>query len=52
MNARQDRRNPGPSRVASPRRFRIERLGERIAPTRGGKGSNDCPGLSCCGVEP
>jgi hypothetical protein len=37
-------------RIAGPaaprRRFRIERLEERIAPAKGGKGTNNCGGSS------
>ena len=32
---------------AKPRRFRIQKLEERIAPKRGGKGTNNCPSANC-----
>jgi hypothetical protein len=32
---------------AQKRRFRIEKLEERIAPTKGGKGTHHCPTLTC-----
>lgn len=31
------------------KRFRIEKLEERIAPTKGGKGTNNCGGSSTSG---
>jgi hypothetical protein len=30
------------------RRFRIEKLEERIAPTKGGKGTHNCPATQLC----
>ena len=50
MDRRESR--PSPSSIpqrdpAAPRkRFRIERLEERIAPKKGGKGTNNCSGSS------
>jgi len=38
-----DSRNPEPAR-APRRRFRIEKLEERIAPSKGGKGTHNCDG--------
>jgi len=38
---------PRPAHATAPRkRFRIERLEERIAPKKGGKGTNNCGGSS------
>ena len=48
MNPKNSREVPSSPKAASdaqaPRkRFRIERLEERIAPKKGGKGTNNCP---------
>jgi hypothetical protein len=43
MNTK-DVRNP--ERTPPRKRFRIERLEERIAPKKGGKGTNNCGGSS------
>jgi hypothetical protein len=32
----------------APRRFRIDKLEERIAPKKGGKGTNNCPLSGTC----
>jgi hypothetical protein len=42
-------RAPGPKSddVAKPRRFRIEKLEERIAPKKGGKGTHNCGTANC-----
>jgi hypothetical protein len=46
MKLDQDRTTRAPSKVAVPpargRRFRIVKLEERIAPKKGGKGTNNC----------
>jgi hypothetical protein len=45
MKPENDRAPSG--RTAEParkKRFRLERLEQRIAPKRGGKGTNNCPG--------
>jgi len=57
MNPKNDRTQSGQSRPtlspARPRRFRIEKLEQRIAPAKGGKGTNHCTGLGChCGPGP
>ena len=36
-----------PAVPARTRRFRIDKLEERIAPKKGGKGTNNCPTLDC-----
>jgi hypothetical protein len=33
--------------VAKPKRFRIEKLEERIAPKKGGKGTHNCGTANC-----
>ncbi len=33
--------------VVKPKRFRIEKLEERIAPKKGGKGTNNCGTANC-----
>ena len=38
--------NPQPSAPAPRKRFRLERLEERIAPAKGGKGTNNCGGAN------
>jgi hypothetical protein len=47
----EDRTTRAPSKVAVPpargRRFRIVKLEERIAPKKGGKGTQNCPTLTC-----
>jgi hypothetical protein len=51
MKLDQDRTTRAPSKVAVPpargRRFRIVKLEERIAPKKGGKGTQNCPMLTC-----
>ncbi|HET6162942.1 MAG TPA: hypothetical protein VFG37_04705 [Planctomycetota bacterium] len=48
---------PDPAAKASPdaaaprKRFRIEKLEERIAPTKGGKGTHNCGGTSSITVS-
>jgi hypothetical protein len=48
-----DSTRPVPAGMSAPRRrFQIEKLEERIAPKKGGKGSNNtcsCPGASLVG---
>ncbi len=45
---------PRPTLSPAPRkRFRIEKLEERIAPAKGGNGTRHCTGLGChCGPGP
>jgi len=47
MKSKNDRTQSGQPRptetLAPPRRFRIEKLEERIAPLKGGKGTKNCP---------
>ena len=38
---------PKSDEVAKPKRFRIEKLEERIAPKKGGKGTNNCGTANC-----
>jgi len=48
MSSKGDRaRTPKADGPAPRRRFRIEKLEERIAPTKGGKGTHHCPTLTC-----
>jgi hypothetical protein len=46
MSSKRDRpesnRKPDPDAAAPRKRFRIEKLEERIAPSRGGKGTKNC----------
>jgi hypothetical protein len=46
VNSKQDRsesnRKPAPDAASPRKRFRIEKLEERIAPKKGGKGTNNC----------
>jgi hypothetical protein len=45
MKPKNDRSQPDPRSAAAPaprKRFRIETLEERIAPKKGGKGTNNC----------
>ena len=46
MSSKQDRpettRKSNPGAAAPRKRFRIEKLEERIAPSRGGKGTRNC----------
>jgi hypothetical protein len=48
MNTKQDRpetsRKTSPAAAAPRKRFRIEKLEERIAPAKGGKGTHNCGG--------
>jgi hypothetical protein len=45
VNPKQDRAPRKPEETPLPkRRFRIEKLEERIAPKKGGKGTNNCGG--------
>jgi hypothetical protein len=48
MSSKQDRpesnRKPAPDAAAPRKRFRIEKLEERIAPSKGGKGTHNCGG--------
>jgi hypothetical protein len=37
---------PAPKAAANHKRFRIEKLEERIAPSKGGKGTHNCGGDS------
>jgi len=37
-------RKPDPDAATPRKRFRIEKLEERIAPKKGGKGTNNCSG--------
>jgi hypothetical protein len=46
MDARKDPRTREPSTPPPRRRFRVEKLEERIAPAKGGKATNNCPGGS------
>jgi hypothetical protein len=48
MEPRREQLNvPAPRPVGRPKRFRIIKLEERIAPGKGGNGSNNCPSASC-----
>ena len=40
---------PEPELPARAKRFRIEKLEERIAPKKGGKGTHNCPTAICTG---
>ena len=48
MSSKQDRpettHKSNPDAAAPRKRFRIEKLEERIAPKKGGKGTNNCSG--------
>jgi hypothetical protein len=47
MNTKNDRASlPPPGSPAPKRRFRLAKLEDRIAPTRGGKGTKNCPHYS------
>jgi hypothetical protein len=37
---------PRSQEIAKPKRFRIEKLEERLAPKKGGKGTNNCTTFS------
>jgi hypothetical protein len=51
MESRNDRTKPAPRDAANPptppKRFRIEKLEDRIAPKKGGRGTNNCVTQSC-----
>ena len=40
---------PEPGAEPKPKRFRIVKLEERIAPPKGGKGTNNCNHTNTCG---
>jgi hypothetical protein len=45
---REERKTPAPRLGERARRFRIVKLEERIAPSQGGNGSNNCPSANTC----
>ena len=50
MEPRQEKpKPPKPRPEEKPRRFRIVKLEERIAPSKGGKGTNNCPSVNLTG---
>ena len=52
MNQKSDRKASTQAPAPAPRRFRLDKLEERIAPKRGGKGTNNCAGTTgtCTGL--
>ena len=50
MNSKNDRARARSDGKPMPKeRFRIEKLEERIAPKKGGKGTHNCPTAICTG---
>jgi hypothetical protein len=44
---REEQKAPGHGAEQKPKRFRIVKLEERIAPKKGGKGTNNCTAYNC-----
>ena len=52
MSTKKDSLQPKRSEPSAPRRrFRIERLEERIAPKKGGNGTNNCGTANCASIS-
>jgi len=50
MNSKNDGKRSDKTPTPAPRRFRLDRLEERIAPKKGGKGTNNCTTGYCTGT--